>query len=120
MANDDELFEAVDGTPKLVRTVTVNKVPNLFEIDLPDPTIADRAARLATMTDLQDRISIAMSARFADREAPVHVEEQIYTGFYSSADQRLLERFQAAEHWEDRLHILDAIKMNEPGSLGRG
>jgi exodeoxyribonuclease-1 len=33
MANDDELFEAVDGTPKLVRTVTVNKVPNLFEID---------------------------------------------------------------------------------------
>jgi exodeoxyribonuclease-1 len=119
MANDDELFEAVDGTPKLVRTVTVNKVPNLFEIDLPDPTIADRAARLATMTDLQDRISIAMSARFADREAPVHVEEQIYTGFYSSADQRLLERFQAAEHWEDRLHILDAIQDERARQLGR-
>ena len=119
MASQDELFEAVDGTPKLVRTVTVNKVPNLYVIDTPDPTIADRAARFATMTDLHDRIGAALAARFADREASVHVEEQIYQGFYTSADQRLLDRFQAAEHWEDRLQILDDIEDDRAQQLGR-
>jgi exodeoxyribonuclease-1 len=118
LANDDELFEAVDATPKLIRTVTVNKVPNLFEIDAPDPVIADRAARLANMTELHARIGIAMSARFADREASVHVEEQIYSGFYTSADQRLLDQFQAAENWEDRLHILDDIHDERAQQLG--
>ncbi|WP_071676033.1 exonuclease domain-containing protein [Nioella nitratireducens] len=118
LANDDELFEAVDATPKLIRTVTVNKVPNLFEIDAPDPVIADRAARLANMTELHARIGIAMSARFADREASVHVEEQIYAGFYSSADQRLLDRFQTAS-WEERPAILDQINDQRARQLGR-
>lgn len=119
LASDDELFEAVDGTPKLVRTVTVNKVPNLFQVDALDPVIADRADRLATMTDLHDRIGAALAARFADREASINVEEQIYQGFYTSADQRLLEQFQAAEHWEDRLHILDGIQDERARQLGR-
>jgi exodeoxyribonuclease-1 len=70
------------------------------------------------MTDLHDRISIAMSARFADREAPVHVEEQIYTGFYSSADQRLLDQFQIAS-WEERPAILDQITDQRARQLGR-
>ena len=118
LANDDELFEAVDATPKLIRTVTVNKVPNLFEIDAPDPVIADRAARLANMTELHDRIGIAMSARFADREASVHVEEQIYAGFYTSADQRFLDRFQTAS-WEERPAILDQISDQRARQLGR-
>ena len=118
MANDDELFEAVDGTPKLVRTVTVNKVPNLFEIDAVDPEVAERAARLATMSDLHDRIGIAMSARFADRDASVHVEEQMYSGFYSGGDQRLLDRFQTAS-WEERPAILDQINDRRARQLGR-
>jgi exodeoxyribonuclease-1 len=119
LANDAELLEAVDSTAKLIRTVTVNKVPNLFEIDTPDPIIADRADRLASMTDLHDRIGAALAARFADREASVHVEEQIYAGFYTHADQRLLDQFQAAEHWEDRLHILDKIQDERARQLGR-
>jgi len=118
IASDDELMEAVDGTPKLVRTVTVNKAPNLFEIDAPDPVIADRAARFATMTDLHDRIGTALAARFADREASVCVEEQIYSGFYTSADQRLLDQFQAGS-WDDRLNILDDIQDDRARQLGR-
>lgn len=118
LANDDELFEAVDGTPKLVRTVTVNKVPNLYVMDAPDEIITNRAARLATMTDLHDRIGAALAARFADQEASLHVEELIYSGFYDSADKRLLEQFQARS-WEDRLHILDDIQDERARQLGR-
>lgn len=117
-ADDDELMEAVDGTPKLVRTVTVNKVPNLFEIDDVDPDIAERAARLATMGDLHERVGHALAARFADREASVHVEEQIYSGFYSGGDQRLLDRFQTAS-WEERPAILDQITDQRARQLGR-
>ncbi|HKL69952.1 hypothetical protein [Salibaculum sp.] len=70
------------------------------------------------MTDLHDRIGAALAARFADREASIHVEEQIYQGFYTHADQRLLNQFQAGS-WEDRLHILDGIQDERARLLGR-
>lgn len=118
LADDDAITEAVDRTPKLVRTVTVNKVPNLFDMDQVDPLITDRAMRLDEMTDLHERIGSAIAARFADKEAPAHVEEQIFTGFYSSTDQGLLKQFQTAS-WEERVDILNQMNDQRARQLGR-
>ncbi|WP_306142626.1 exonuclease domain-containing protein [Roseibium sp. MMSF_3412] len=118
LADDDVIVKAVDRTPKLVRTVAVNKVPNLFEMDQIDPVITNRAMRLAEMTDLRERIGNAIAARFANREAPVHVEEQIYAEFYSSTDQRLLKHFQTTS-WEERVDVLTRLNDQRARQLGR-
>lgn len=117
-ASDDALFRAVDGTPKLIRTVAANQTPNLFPITEPSPESEARAALVASRPDFQDRVGLALSHRFADRPEPVHVEEQIYSGFFTENDKGVLREFQAAD-WEQRVRLLDTFEDQRLLQLGR-
>ncbi|UWR14612.1 hypothetical protein [Sulfitobacter sp. M368] len=76
-AGDDVIASAVEATPKLIRTVTVNKYPSLFANPTVTEDIAARATALADMSELHDRVGAALAGRFADREQPEHVEKLI-------------------------------------------
>ena len=60
----------------------------------------------------------ALADRFADREKPVDVEKQIYSGFYSAADKHILQRF---EHvgWRHRAELISSLEDHRLRQLGQ-
>lgn len=63
-----------------------------------------RARRYIQNTALQQRIAALVADAEPEYDTPTNVEEQIYEGFYSAADARLLDRFHAAP-WPQRWEI---------------
>ena len=120
MADEDDsnIDAAVSGTPKLIRTVSVNKCPSFFEIENVMPEMAKRAEFITNSSDFRARIGNALAGRYAEREESVHVEQRIYAGFYSSSDRRLLERFQQVD-WDDRLALIDQFEDARLRQLGK-
>ena len=92
-ADEVALMRAVSGTPKLIRSVSINKVPNVFPIASPDPEHVAAARLISARPDFLERVGQALADRFADREEPKEVEKQIYGGFYSAADKHILDEF---------------------------
>lgn len=116
--DDDVLAAAVSATPKLIRTVAVNKCPSLFEIGDVMPQMVQRAEFLGGNPELRERIGEALSGRYADREEPEHVEQRMYSDFYSTHDRRLLEQFQKVD-WSDRLVIIEQFQDVRLRQLGK-
>jgi exodeoxyribonuclease-1 len=117
-ADDATLDHAVSGTPKLIRTIAANQVPNLFSVEDPSPKWSAAASAVAARPDFRSRIGAALARRFLDREEPEHVEERIYSGFYCSEDKRLLRDFHASG-WERRAAIIDSLTDERLKQLGR-
>ena len=116
-ANDQEIAKAVSATPKLIRTVATNKVPNVFPVASPSATHNNFAQLVAARPDFQERVGQALADRYADREAPQHVEQRIYDGFYSAADKQVLEDFKPAD-WRERARLvnqLDDLRLKQLG-----
>lgn len=119
-ADDATLFAAVDATPKVIRSLSINKTPALLAH--PDPTEQQmrRAAAIANAPEFRTRVAQALAARFLeDPAAPTPlVEKQIFSGFYSNADKALMAEFQNAD-WPKRQEI--AATFNDPRlrQLGR-
>lgn len=119
-ADDAALFAAVDSTPKIIRSLSINKTPALLAH--PDPTEQQmrRAAAIANAPEFRARVAQALAARFPeDPAAPTQlVEKQIFSGFYSNADKALLAEFQRVD-WPRRQEI--AATFNDPRlrQLGR-
>mgnify|MGYP002628355117 CR=1 FL=1 len=116
-ANDQEIAKAVSASPKLIRTVATNKVPNVFPVVSPSATHNNFAQLVAARPDFQERVGQALADRYADREAPQNVEQRIYGGFYSAADKQLLEDFKTAG-WRDRAPLvnqLDDLRLKQLG-----
>ena len=108
--DDAALFQAVDGTPQIIRSIATNKVPSLFPIANPDPEHRRKAALIAANPAFRARVGQAMAARYVDDPAapPPPVEKQIYGGFYAKADRDLLAEFQRAE-WPRRQEIVGIL-----------
>ena len=119
-ASDDELFAAVDDTPKIIRAVATNKVPALFELPEASEEHLRRAAVIAGAPEFRARVGEAMSKRYQDDPdaPPKPVEERIYDGFYSREDKRLLEEFQEAG-WARRQEIVEDLGDARLQQLGR-
>ena len=107
-ASDEEIATALESNPRKLLTVSANKFPSLFELEVVGPVVAERANRLANMAELKDRIGTAMANRFADKTGSRHVEEQLYSRFYSESDRILLESFQRSS-WPERFDMLDRL-----------
>ncbi|MBE0455852.1 MAG: exodeoxyribonuclease I, partial [Roseovarius sp.] len=120
VADDAAVFAAVDATPKLIRSVTVNKSPALLSVPTPSAEQLRRAEVIANAPEFRARVGQALAARFPeDHDAPTPpVEKQIYGGFYSHADKALLVEFQRAE-WPRRQEITATITDTRLRQLGR-
>ncbi|MEW9921827.1 exonuclease domain-containing protein [Marimonas sp. MJW-29] len=117
-ADDATLDRAVSGSPKLIRTVSANQVPNLFPVENPKPDWIAAASAVAAHPDFRSRVGAALARRFVDREEPEHVEERIYSGFYSGDDKRALRDFQKSD-WAQRVEIVESLGDERLKQLGR-
>lgn len=119
-ADDAALFQAVDGTPQIIRSIAANKVPSLFPIANPNPDHLSKAALIAANPAFRARVGEAMAARYVEDPAapPPSVEKQIYSGFYAKADRDLLAEFQRAD-WSRRREIVDLLADVRLRQLGR-
>ncbi|SDG30891.1 exonuclease domain-containing protein [Rhodobacter capsulatus] len=119
-ADDAALFQAVDGTPQIIRSIAANKVPSLFPIANPNPDHLRKATLIAANPAFRARVGQAMAARYVEDPAasPPPVEKQIYSGFYSKADRDLLAEFQRAD-WSRRRDIVGLLTDVRLRQLGR-
>ncbi|TYB87754.1 exodeoxyribonuclease I [Oceaniovalibus sp. ACAM 378] len=119
-ADDAALFQAVDGTPQIIRGIATNKVPSLFPILSPDPDHLHKAALISANPAFRARVGQAMSARYlkAPDAPPPQIEKQIYGGFYAKVDRDLLAEFQRAE-WPRRQEIIGQLTDDRLRQLGR-
>ena len=118
-ANDADLREAIDGTTKVIRRVSINAQPGLLPLDhTPDDvrcgqqsleTYQARAQAIRGHAEFRRRISRLLAARYEDQVEPAHVEQRIYSGFASNADQARMHSFHAQD-WEDRIGIIQEIE----------
>ena len=108
------LMEALQATPRIIKTIRLNAQPSIFPVDEaleqgcePDWfTIQARATMIAIdRTGFADRAAEAMRRLQDERPISEHVEENLYgAGFPSHADRALCQRFQNAT-WEGRTAI---------------
>ena len=115
--DDDLLLTAVSKSPKLVRSLAVNKFPSIYAAHEVSDEAKDRAQNLARMKALHARIGEAMEARFADAPEPEHVEEMIYGGFFSQSDRQVLSRVRFAS-WAERQSLLAEVEDHRIKTLG--
>lgn len=71
-ADDAALFQAVDGTPQIIRSVATNKVPFVFPIANPNPDHLRKAALIAANPAFRARVGEAMAARYVEDPAEPH------------------------------------------------
>jgi exodeoxyribonuclease-1 len=119
-ADDETLAKAMSHSPKIIRSVAINGVPNLFESSSNDPILSERAALIEGRPDFQKRVGRVLAARFKDLEPAEDrpVETKIYEGFYSGPDKALLRQFQKAD-WAGRASIVDQLSDVRLQQLGR-
>ena len=119
-ADDAALFAAVDATPKIIRSLSVNKTPALLSFSAPTELQLHRAEVIANAPEFRARVARALAARFPeDPAAPTPlVEKQIFGGFYSKADKALLAEFQRVD-WPRRQEIAAALSDPRLRQLGR-
>ena len=119
-ADDAALFQAVDGTPQIIRSIATNKVPSLFQITNPDPEHLRKADLISANPAFRVRVGQAMAARYVENQdaPPPPVEKQIYGGFYAKADRDLLAEFQRAD-WLRRQRIVGLLTDTRLRQLGR-
>jgi exodeoxyribonuclease I len=82
VADDAALLAAVDATPKVIRSVTINKSPALLSVAAPSADQLRRAEMIANAPEFRIRVGRALAARFPeDTAAPTPpVEKQINGG----------------------------------------
>jgi len=116
-ANDQDLAKAVAASPKLIRTIAINKVPNVFPITNPSSAHGSLAQLVSANPEFHQRVGQALADRYADKEPAQHVEQLIYDGFYNAGDKRVLDDFEVAD-WRDRTQIvakLDDLRLKQLG-----
>jgi len=115
--SDDDLRSWIASRAKPLRQVRVNaapclsladEVPTAFLGGLDLGTIQARGARLRSNQALRVRLLAALADTAVVRDEAEHVEEQIYAGFPSSADQVLMERYHHAD-WPERVTIVEQL-----------
>ena len=98
IAGDDAaLFAAVDATPKIIRTVAVNKSPALLSVPAPSAEQLRRSEVIANAPEFRARVGQALAARFPeDPDAPPPpVENRSSAGSTAMPTRRCLPSFSA-------------------------
>lgn len=127
-AGDADLREAIDGSNKIIRRVSINAQPGLLPPDYaPEDvqggrqsleTYRGRAQAIRENVEFRRRVARLLAARYEDRVEPTYVEQRIYDGFPSNADQARMHSFHA-QGWEDRIGILQEIDDERHRQIGQ-
>ncbi len=119
-ADDDTLANAVSASPIIIRSISINNAPNLFDASSNDPMLFEKASLIQGRPDFQKRVGQALAARYKDKELDENrlVETKMYEGFYSNTDKALLRDFQSSD-WAQRADIIEQLEDTRLKQLGR-
>ena len=117
--DDDALLRAITDSPKIIRLVNLNAIPNLLIMDAPSDQNHKRAQFIADHTDFQTRIGTLLGERLKSmgEQGRANVEDKIYQGFYTTGDKRLLAQFQNAT-WSERYQMQSQFQDQRLQELG--
>jgi exodeoxyribonuclease-1 len=123
-----ELEARLSQTPKPVRVLRANAAPMLFPAeDAPNicpgqelglEELERRAMALQNDAALRERLVSSFEAAKIEHPQSLHVEKQLYDGFFTPADERLMETFHSAQ-WAERSAIVDRFEDQRLRTLGR-
>ena len=126
-ASDTDLSDAIDGTTKVIRRVSINAQPGLLPLDhAPDDVRGGRhsletyqapAQAIRGHAEFRRRISRLLAARYEDQAEPAYVEQRIYSGFPSNADQTRMHTFHS-QGWEDRIGTIQEMEDERYSKIG--
>ena len=124
---DTDLQARLDTLPKPVRIVRANAAPMIFPIEdapntasgknLSEEELDRRVNVLESDLELKKRLTAAYEQTKQEWPASAHVEEQIYSGFYTWDDQERLEVFHSLD-WEGRIELLEEFEDQRLKILG--
>ena len=116
---DSELLEQIGNSGTAIRKVRINKsipviasdqIPDLEKyLDIPHEQLIDRARKVRENIKLQTRISELLASNQINYPPPKYLEQTVYSGFPSDADDLWMERFHTLP-WEERSKILDGFE----------
>lgn len=114
----EQLIGVLDRSPKVIRSIRTNAQPIVMEAEhglehtksaaLDGEELTRRVEIIRANPDFRDRVGQAFAGRYADQEPSPHVEERIYDGFPSPADQAIMEEFHRTD-WAQRPAIAERI-----------
>lgn len=110
---DDDLSDWALGPPRALRNIALNKAPIVFPAaaaerywgQRPDPDQLRNSARLSVDRELRPRLLKALEAHDREWPQPEQLEDMIYQGFPSRADEALMARFHSSG-WRDRAELV--------------
>ena len=116
---DSELLEQISNSGSAIRKVRINKslpvmaadqIPEIDRfIDIPHEQLVERARKIKENVSLQTRISELLAGNQINYPPPKHLEQSVYSGFPSDADDLWMERFHSLP-WEERSKVLDGFE----------
>jgi exodeoxyribonuclease-1 len=126
--DEDELVGRLSERPTPVRKLRTNASPVMLPCeDIPDhlrdlcldmPEARRRAARIRNDGALAERLVAAFLAARKERQPSIHVEEQIYDGFFHDDYQTMMERFHSQIDWTTRPPLIGQLSDRRLRSLG--
>ena len=115
----DALVDEINMRAKPIRVVRTNAQPiliplelappNLFDSELPIPEYERRAAVIRQDLAFHERVGLAIAKKHPEQEPSPYIEEKIYDGFASSADQSIMAQFHHAD-WEHRSNLAENLQ----------
>ena len=118
-ASELEVTNLIEGSPKKIRTLAVNKSETFRLINHPTASMLEFCETVKQSADLRAYVSQVLSERYEERDdADLEVEEKIYSGFYGKLDKDLLSEFQKAS-WVERVSIVNSFEDVRLRQLGK-
>ena len=116
---DTELLEQIGSSGTAIRKVRINKslpvmpsdqIPNIDRyLDIPHEQLIERAQKIKENVKLQMRVSELLASNQINYPSPKYIEQTVYSGFPSDADDLWMERFHSLP-WEERSKVLDGFE----------
>ena len=116
---DSELLEQIGNSGTAIRKVRINKslpvmssdqIPNIDTfLDIPYDQLEERARKIQENVKLQTRVSELLASNQINYPPPKYLEQTVYSGFPSDADDLWMERFHSLP-WEERSKLLDGFE----------
>jgi len=121
--DEPEAAKLLKRSPRIVRILKAHQLPIFRPANAADflntreEVVLERARKVQSHKQFSETIAAALANRYEDRELSQHVEEQIFAGFPTFADQKLMDQFHQLP-WEERFEIVEKLQDARLRELG--
>ncbi len=118
-ADEDVLARQMEATPRIIRSLSINKSPALLAAQDTTEQQVHRGTLIGDAPEFRERLARVMAARYPQLSDTAHhpVESRIFGGFYVWSDKALLKEFQDAD-WRRRKEIVNSFEDERLRQLG--